>query len=749
MAELEAFSTSVLTSKTPEQSASIVNEGLKQTSQLVQGLITFFEGYINLVQRQNHDLNNLVTTEGSVVTNVVNSAVEHGLITKAWDSYMNVVQQQIQANDQKVKFLKLEIVSPLTDLLHNNIKHSELLINNRELTELASQSPIDEYQWSSKSLQILTNFGNFKKEEKGLIMNDFLGLLNFEASSSSKSLQTSETFLNRILNNFNLDTEMNHYLNVLLDSEPPQLVKAKTKAPHPRSATASSLLSVQEKPKKTDKRQSKLFGHGHSEPHGPGERKKLRSRVGSIFGRRKKKNGDLESIYSAQTTNSNLTNLTNLREDDTVVNNIPELASEAPKELPTVPKSPQMAEQSDSDPELPEPKPAVNEVGNLPPQPHYLDVSKSRFTQYSFETGDDTKFVASPSFQQSQFGEPPLGKSELPEPSVDDDKDKVGDLRDPFAPGRGVSAGAAPEVAVGGQVPAPPPARRVAHNERRAEVQSQMFHSLPATRDSVIDAPHALTSQTTGSSLSKGDLFDHQELAANLVSGLNVSNSQVINVNFKKETLTKASIIGEIAFNYQGTSPNDLVIQLPNQYTKTIVNHIFLTQLGPDSFKVNPVPISNQTLGGIKYMDQKLELQQIPILVHSIWKYEAHQASVMINLQLNPNFKLAIVVKNLVVSVALRTDIESTSASSRPTGTFNKDMNRVTWRYQDEIVLNQDTPNEKLIARFMTNGKGVEDDNGIQLKFSIGNHLEGGVTCNGQPVNVVSNLIAGNYSSQL
>lgn len=844
------FTTTILTSKSPQQSASLVNEGVLQTSQSTKQLIQFFESYINLLQKHNFETKNLVSSQAVAISKFLSSQKEFGLLSPIWDQYLQNFQLNINQTDHLIKFLKLEIVTPLINLINNDIKFSEVLINNQELTELATANPIDEYKWNTKAVQILDNFGNFKQTEKNILLQQFVNLFSLINSDLSKSQKLNESALNFTLNNFNIDSEMDNYLNVLVSSNYPNLQqKQPQKAQPPAFAPAGSTTS------KKSNRQSKLFGEKDKK-----EKNKLRSRVGSIFGgkkRKSKKSSDLDSIYSNQTASTNMTNLTNLREEPShpqeshpvshqqayqpppvsqkppvshqpppqqhsqpppvsqssyqsfqppqqpptqsqqaqppqqpqtspalappsrygTSNNdstfsypvetprksstsssirnpnrdLPILPPSSPVHEPEVPKSPNVVKYSDSSDDEEGNGPSILQQNNLdippPIDTNYLSTNKSTHTQYSFESGDDLKnFQTSPKVQRTD-------KFELPEPDVAADTtdatendDTVGDLQ--TSPSSSVPA------------PAPPPARKVVHHDRRHEIQSQIFHSLPNTRDSIIEPPRTpsgpsvpsaispLSSQTTGNSMaSKNDMFNHADLLSNLVPGLNISNSQVINVNFKQDNLHKASIIGEVAFNYQGNPTSALHLKIPNKFEKLILNNTFVNQLSQDEFQINPALILNKTLGGIKYMEHSLNISQIPLFIHSIWKFEPHQASLMINLKLNPNFSSSVVLSNFMVSVALRPDVRATSASSRPTGSFNKEKNRITWRYTDPVTLTSDTPDEKLIARFMTNGTASEDDSGIQLKFSIYDHLENSILCDGQPVNHISNMNAGNYNS--
>jgi len=329
--------------------------------------------------------------------------------------------------------------------------------------------------------------------------------------------------------------------------------------------------------------------------------------------------------------------------------------------------------------------------------------------------------------------------------------------------------GTVPKSNVVQSKPPPPPSRKVIHHEdsvgsKRGGVNSQLFHNLPPTRDSVIqprDVSGAtfggLIAQNTGNSLIKQDLFKHFDTSDYVTNeGLNSSVAEVINVTFKDGKPTKAQVIGEIAFNYKLGDAEDLPpqkpisLEIPNSFDKLILNHDLLENVGGNIFQLTPNFITSKTLGGLKYLN-KLQESQIPIVIQQIWKYEDHQSSLMINLKLNPSIKSKLVLENLVVSVALNPDVESTSASSKPQGSFNKEKSRITWRYTQPLVLGGSGPSEeKLIARFMTNGRGSEHESGIQIKFQIHEPPFSTTTIvdhdTKQEIPTSRNMITGNYS---
>lgn len=349
----------------------------------------------------------------------------------------------------------------------------------------------------------------------------------------------------------------------------------------------------------------------------------------------------------------------------------------------------------------------------------HLDAPRLSNDKYSFEVGDENRINAREGSTDMNSEFLPQKKEELKQIPVP--------ISNPSPSNK----------------PAPPPSRKVVQHpsdssaKSRSDINSQNFLNLTQARDSII-APRrdvgsigtipvgGLIAQDTGNSLSRQDLFKHFD-TTNYVStaGLNTSIAEVINASFKDGKIVKSQIVGEVAFNYKLNESDDvaptepILLSIPNSFNRLILNHDIMEDLGNNMFKLSPVAITSKTLGGLKYL-VNLQESQTPIIIQQIWKYEDHQASLMINLKLNSSIKTKVTLENLVVTVALKSDVESTSASSKPQGSFNKEKSRITWRYNQPLILGGNGPHEeKLIARFMTKGKASEHESGIQIKFQI------------------------------
>ena len=311
--------------------------------------------------------------------------------------------------------------------------------------------------------------------------------------------------------------------------------------------------------------------------------------------------------------------------------------------------------------------------------------------------------------------------------------------------------------------PSPPPTRKVINDTKtpqkqpsiradRKSMNPQTFNNLPPARNSVIQAPGnaPLTRQDTGTSLLRSDETFRHFASSGYVesSGLNCSIAEVINVRFENDNLVKSQKVGEVAFNYNNKDTAEELrpfdVKIPFSFDRVITNTMFMERIRENIFRISPTPIVSRTLGGLKFLTNE---SVPPVIIQQIWKHEENQSSLMISLKLNENYADEISLQNLIVSVALK-DCKTLVASSKPQGSFNESKNRITWRYNTPVKLSSSNPQEKLIARFSTAGKGAESDSGVQIKFSIENPPEETpiVAGDGRPITCVKNLISGTYS---
>ncbi|QHS71940.1 Syp1p [Saccharomyces paradoxus] len=297
------------------------------------------------------------------------------------------------------------------------------------------------------------------------------------------------------------------------------------------------------------------------------------------------------------------------------------------------------------------------------------------------------------------------------------------------------------------RAPALPPSRKQNFIHNR---DSQLYESLPnhgsdptPTSSSLSSIPQerpasTLSSQITGelrelnpqatgssTSLVGQSLFQHSSLETSQF-GLNASIAEVLNASFKDGMLQTSQLIGEIALNYLPNSvmnsplPIGINLKITNgaKFEKVILNQAFIERVAPEEFKVNPSFIDSRTLGAIKY---SIKEPIAPIVIHPVWRFEPHQASVVLTVKMSPSLPVEIsqiVIEDLVVFVNID-GANATSALSKPQGSFSKEKKRITWRFKEPVVLTRNGEGQRLIARFITDGLAHESAKGVITKFTI------------------------------
>ncbi len=253
----------------------------------------------------------------------------------------------------------------------------------------------------------------------------------------------------------------------------------------------------------------------------------------------------------------------------------------------------------------------------------------------------------------------------------------------------------------------------------------------PARTGTLSNQGTGLSGNVTGG----GGLVSGQIIHPSLTQpGLNASVVELFNATYKSGQCVRSNAIGEVAFSYILDEPVKKIPSKINMSLRSksgkplpnfVVNTLFLQQndSDPTSFVVSqPAQINLRTVGGLKYM---LNNPEPPLIVQPVWRHEPNKSTVIISLR--PSAKLGeylqnneIVLSNVLVSVSIQ-DAHSTSAATKPSGSFNRDKARVTWSLPAGIRFDSMKKEERFIARFITDGIAKESESGIQVRFTINN----------------------------
>ena len=856
MAESE-FPTTILTSKSPEEVANFLPHSLQLSSRLIEkNLLVWFANYAAMITRYNLDLNALVANGRNFFTG---AGAEFGSLDKIWNCVALSVMSQIQVNESMIKVIKKDVLGQFNAAFKDDFKYSELLVNSEELLEMKAH--LDDadgaYNWNVKAPAILANFENYKKFEKELIFNAFISYLNTVNTKTAGLVHKNENAVNFILKEYHIDNEMRLYTDYMVGAHAPAAESKNGPSAHPDSRP---------QPKNRPSVASMTSGStAGSTPVKEKRKSKLRLKMGSILGRKKKNHtaSHEETIpedasaasmpsrqgtfgsrpdtrHSVQNTPSTpIARRFSASQNDHKLQEPPakteisnggsyDLLQESEKKeidsgskkfqplqpsFDAVPLQPQQPKQSaqPSQPRQPmqytqtEPADAINsskkdnqERGHIadadeeanfvrysssedesdvpidkegrrlsllnahdlgqPPKVDNEPEVRSRNDssgKYSFEYGDEAKSISTPQQTPSAPHSETFADHSVPViPETPSDDQSTSNSSTASV----VRSAEEEKIPAPGQTtlrpPPPPPPSRKAHPASH-DAQRDSFLNLQNSRESYVP-PHtndrmSLVSQTTGNSLMRQDHFRHFGPSDGPIrEGLNTSIAEIINATFKDGTVMKAQVLGEIAFNYNSAEPvESLTVHIPTQFSKYLLNDQLMAKHDSEKYTLNLAPIAGKTLGGIKYL-LDLGFDHVPVLVKQIWKFEPKQASLIIKLSLNPTYGNSIKLDNLTVSAALDSSVASISASSKPEGSFNKDLSRITWRYIEPIGLTSGSPEIKLIARIITTGLARESAAGIKLRFTVS---EGAVPnvkvldSAHNPVPSIVSLSSGNYSS--
>jgi len=223
--------------------------------------------------------------------------------------------------------------------------------------------------------------------------------------------------------------------------------------------------------------------------------------------------------------------------------------------------------------------------------------------------------------------------------------------------------------------------------------------------------------------------------------GLNSSIVETISASFHDGAVTRAGLIGEVAFVY---NPPDFsapfgtdTIRLDNftDLEKVAPNPQFIEAVSdsPGSYTVN-LSQATKTAVAFKYqvrLEEGALAAHAPLLLKPVWKIEPNQASVILTYGINPTFsqsmgadKSSLSLSNAIVVIHLDpTGPKATSCKAAGGGTFSRDRNLVYWRLGD-ITLAKNGPPQILRARFFTDGEPKSGS--VEARWEIhGEHANG------------------------
>lgn len=225
----------------------------------------------------------------------------------------------------------------------------------------------------------------------------------------------------------------------------------------------------------------------------------------------------------------------------------------------------------------------------------------------------------------------------------------------------------------------------------------------------------------------------HPELLQN--PGLSGTVIELISTTVKDGVISSPTVTGEAAFGYRGepvasgaaylrfvNAGLDRVMPNP-QFVQAISGGDFsngTSTPGTTIFRINLENIYNKQYGavGLKYSGP---YGGVPVVFSPIWRVEKNQSSLMLTYKLSDEVASVIdhiVLQDLVITVPVEGG-PAVAAQSKPPSTFNKEKQRIVWRFNSPFTVKKGSE-ERLLCRFTTAGSPCfEGSKGIDIKFKI------------------------------
>ncbi|KAK8010987.1 Muniscin C-terminal mu homology domain-containing protein [Apiospora arundinis] len=277
-------------------------------------------------------------------------------------------------------------------------------------------------------------------------------------------------------------------------------------------------------------------------------------------------------------------------------------------------------------------------------------------------------------------------------------------------------------------VPAPVSEGSSASNPFPPTPSLPSVHSKPPTTSALVSEPSVTGTSDTQSVRSSNSLgnfahFKHPDLHE---PGLCSSFMETVSATFERGTIKSAKVSGEIAFSYNpeesASSPTHQTIRINNFPALESIgpNRIFVTNTAPDQPDHFTLDLSHlrpsQPTVGFSYRlhveEASPPLDHVPLIVSQAWKPQGDKLGLLLQYKLNPAFKFksndTVTLHNVVIFATYVG--KASGAQTKPQGTHLKDKHLVYWRLGD-VTLGASQDWQKLVARIVGEG-GVEPQPG-------------------------------------
>lgn len=725
--ERAVFASTVLVERTPVDASSIFISRLLESKGLNNQLGSFLFDYMMINRHYTSKLKKILDSKGRNLNQLIEQYVKKeskndpqyagaqvlsndhlGNFSSLWNGILDDINQEIIISETFCNNMEKQLISPLKKCfdISKNKKYNNMLLSILDLNDVAATANGESSEgWAVKSPQVAETFENFEYNRLLFLKDAFLSFQTNLNHKFNENLKHNENLFS-VLVGFSPDEEIQRFAYDASKLKQPANghVESSDSDAEVNSPPIANKLSSTPKLKKTGT--SDLAPPAlpalHLTKSNPStlnsqdgkKRLGLRSKVGTLFGRRKHKKRQ-DSISSELV-------------EEHEVKEPPAAASEA----------------------------AANGTNGVYQEPKLFD--KDINPRSSFIKEEKTENGA----ENAPPPPPPTRKTAgLTDNGPKKRKDIQSKLFTNLTQAAIMDAGANQNqnqerlsfINEGPKEPTLPPLPK---NASYSISEASRKHSMDSSGPVALHGNASTTSLNTRAGTSK---FFHPEFVD---TGLNVSISELLKVTLRDGVAENCQIIGEIGITYLapvlGRVPDKSYIKLVDRthlVEKFIPNHSLLELLQGSNddddekvFAVNPSLVTSRTLGGIKYLIASHA--ESPVSIIPVWRFEPHQASCMLSIQLSEHIQAAlgpgdvVQLDNFILSVALEDNgVDVVQALSKPTGTFNKEKRRIIWKFDKPIVLSHANQEEKILARFQTKGLAQESKKGAQAKFVINNKL--------------------------
>lgn len=721
MAQRTQYANAILPTYRPTDASVVVKSRLASAEHLNGEVADWFRERARIEETYASELDKL-TRKG------IPELQRSGLFEATWTSLLRSTHESANASNSFAHKIHQDVEQPLRRYTSQSSQWQDMRVLQNELDTLShtfndaerKKKHTDEVraQWEAQAPYILEQVETIDTSRLGLLKNLLTTFGTIEADKSEKSLKVSEGLLNNVLS-YEPTDDIAAFAAVVgkgdaVHHAPPLSIRSR----HDHASVSESLGPA------SSNRSDSL----HELPHHDSSPSKLRNKVGSIFRSSKKKNknapapapapAQAAAPASAPIPASRYRNGSSSNRQSVVAES--DNSSTAPSQFrkppppparkangqrnsfegsPVTLSAPPRVNEDFEDREMEVPATVQEEEEESTQRPFKIDIKEDSINEKRDDDDVALSVIASTLRQRNTIsGRGNRGRRDIQSTLFTN------------IPPSGVEPQSPPAaIPESSQAPVLPP---INPSTPIAPVEHHEAISSPAT-----DIQSVFSEQSTAPPVSAvaGANLIHPQLPTE--AGLNASIVEVINAVITDGSVTRAQLVGEIAFNYHGTEPLiNLRVGNLGIFSSLTPNQVFIKAINDSTYALNTRVLGGAAAAGFSFASQNAQAF-VPVDFSPIWRIENNQSSLMLAYKVANSFltESPVVLHDLVISVPVEGGV-ATSAVSKPHAVFNKVKQRIVWKFPEPVVVKAGFE-ERLLCRFATSGPAKESAKGIEIKF--------------------------------